>query len=183
MPCATERLDVTRALACIGGTVQIVGAALLGALPALGCAPSAPGLSEAVITRHRVERTAVGVGALRWSDRLACDAQYWADYLERLGGSKLLHAPANVRQNAGENLWLGTQSFFSYHDMLASWAAERLQYHGDMVSEANVHQFGHYTQMIWTATREVGCGLAHGGGNDILVCRYAPAGNIVGERP
>jgi hypothetical protein len=41
---------------------------------------------------------------------------------------------------------------------------------------------GHYTQLIWPTTREVGCAVAKGQGNDVLVCRYAPAGNVLGEK-
>ncbi len=40
---------------------------------------------------------------------------------------------------------------------------------------------GHYTQLIWPRTQEVGCAVAKGAVNDVLVCRYSPAGNIVGE--
>jgi hypothetical protein len=36
--------------------------------------------------------------------------------------------------------------------------------------------------MVWRDTTDVGCGLATGGGNDFLVCQYAPQGNFMGER-
>ena len=41
----------------------------------------------------------------------------------------------------------------------------------------------HYTQLVWRDTREVGCAVAAGQHEDILVCRYANAGNYRGERP
>ena len=38
----------------------------------------------------------------------------------------------------------------------------------------------HYTQIVWPATQRVGCATAANRSNDYLVCRYLPAGNVVG---
>jgi len=40
---------------------------------------------------------------------------------------------------------------------------------------------GHYTQMIWRNTTEVGCAVAERDDRQILVCRYSPPGNVRGE--
>jgi hypothetical protein len=42
---------------------------------------------------------------------------------------------------------------------------------------------GHYTQVVWRATTEVGCAQASSLSEDILLCRYAEAGNYRGETP
>ena len=47
----------------------------------------------------------------------------------------------------------------------------------------NVDDIGHYTQLMWRDTGEVGCALARGSAEDVLVCRYSDAGNYIGERP
>jgi len=45
------------------------------------------------------------------------------------------------------------------------------------------HVVGHYTQMIWKNTSQIGCALARTNSWDILVCRYSPKGNMIGEKP
>jgi hypothetical protein len=35
---------------------------------------------------------------------------------------------------------------------------------------------------MWRDTRQVGCALAKGQENEILVCRYSAAGNVEGEQ-
>ena len=39
----------------------------------------------------------------------------------------------------------------------------------------------HYTQIIWRGTSAVGCAVAANARDEYLVCRYAPAGNVVGR--
>jgi hypothetical protein len=41
---------------------------------------------------------------------------------------------------------------------------------------------GHYSQIVWKTTTKVGCGFAESNGSDVLVCDYAPPGNVMGER-
>jgi hypothetical protein len=40
---------------------------------------------------------------------------------------------------------------------------------------------GHYTQVIWRTTTHVGCGVATGNGNVVMVGRYSPPGNVDGK--
>ena len=48
----------------------------------------------------------------------------------------------------------------------------------DNSTTGKVEDVGHYTQVIWRATSEVGCAEATSADEDILVCRYTEAGNI-----
>ena len=40
---------------------------------------------------------------------------------------------------------------------------------------------GHFTQVVWRGTTQVGCGHSQCKGNDIWVCNYDPAGNWDGQ--
>jgi hypothetical protein len=37
---------------------------------------------------------------------------------------------------------------------------------------------GHFTQLVWRATTELGCARAQCGGIDVVVCQYDPPGNV-----
>ncbi len=40
---------------------------------------------------------------------------------------------------------------------------------------------GHFTQVVWRGTAEVGCGTMTCGGMDVWVCNYDPPGNMEGD--
>jgi len=45
---------------------------------------------------------------------------------------------------------------------------------------------GHYTQVIWAATREIGCAVNNqcpGQFSSVYICRYNPPGNFLGQAP
>jgi hypothetical protein len=144
---------------------------------------SLDGLAERLLAEHNRERERTGVPRLAWNDRLAGEAQAWARTLASDGA--LRHAPQSVSGGAGENLWMGTAGYFAPESMVEAFVAERSLYqHGkfpEVSRTGNWKDVGHYTQVVWRQTREVGCAVARGEGNDYLVCRYWPAGNWVGE--
>jgi len=158
---------------------------VLGVVPATAapCASGPPELAQAMVAEHNAWRAQVGAGPIAWSADLACGARQWADYLMSLGGMTLQHSSAAERQGAGENLWAGTAGHYRLQEMVDSWGSERRDYRGGPVTLDNFERIGHYTQMVWRATTQVGCGLARGPRTEILVCRYEPAGNMLGRQP
>jgi len=40
---------------------------------------------------------------------------------------------------------------------------------------------GHFTQVVWRGTREVGCGKSQCNGLDVWICQYDPPGNVEGQ--
>jgi hypothetical protein len=140
---------------------------------------------QRVLDAQNLEREQVGVPAMRWNGDLAQDAQRWADYLARTG--KFEHAPDNPAAVEGENLWAGTKGYFSPEAMVSAWVREKRYFKPgtfpDNSTTGDVEDVGHFTQLAWRDTRQVGCAKARSAREDILVCRYAQAGNWIGEQP
>lgn len=111
-----------------------------------------------------------------WSDKLASAAQHWAERL--LNGRKFYHQPDNPY---GENLFEIAGGTASSAEVVGSWASEARAY--DYRSNSCTSTCGHYTQIVWRYTKQIGCGVAQGGGRQIWVCEYSPPGNVIGERP
>ena len=138
---------------------------------------------EVMLREHNEARAEVGVPDLVLSDDLSRQALAYAEELARTG--RFEHSDGADRPGQGENLWAGTESAFSYEVMADGWISEKQYYIHDrfpFVSNTGRWQdVGHYTQIIWRNTTELGCGIATGGGRDYLVCRYAPPGNVSGQ--
>jgi hypothetical protein len=153
---------------------------LMGSLAPLGQ------FEDRVLAAHNRERDAWGVPALRWNPDLAAGARQWAEYLARSG--KFEHSPdAPGAKPLGENLWGGTRSAYQPEAMVGLWIAEKKHFKaGTFPSNSRtgrVEDVGHFTQLIWRGSAEVGCAKAVGLGEDILVCRYSSPGNIIGRVP
>lgn len=167
---------------------RLLGAACALALsaPLLAAGDAAPAdLSQRLLAVHNDARRAIGVAPLTWSERLASSAADWARHLVEQG--ELRHAPVDTTLSQGENLWAGTHAAYTPEDMVSAWIAERSDFTPGTVPDVsrtrNWAGVGHYSQVIWRDTHEVGCAIASSAREDILVCRYANAGNVVGQRP
>jgi hypothetical protein len=162
----------------------ILLAAVMTALP--GMQSRVGNLETRMLASHNLEREKMGTSPLRWNDELAIGAQQWADYLSANG--KFEHSPNVPGQPLeGENIWGGTPGAFSAESMVNLWIAEKKHFKPGTfphnTKTGNVADVSHYTQLIWRNTSEVGCGLSQIGGEEILVCRYAQPGNVIGLDP
>lgn len=131
---------------------------------------------QEIIDVHNQWRTEVGVDSIKWSEELATIAQSWANRLAKKG-CRMKHSSTNY----GENIyWSSFES--TPKQVVNAWGTEKKYYHRKKIKESQVHKYGHYTQMVWSTTTFVGCGRAKcKNGQEIWVCNYAPAGNIIGE--
>jgi hypothetical protein len=133
-----------------------------------------------ILAAHNLIRARVGVPPLRWDNRLGTEAAKYAVQLAM--SSRFAHASAQAREGAGENLWMGTRGAFSVEAMVGSWASEMRTFSGGVfpyvTRRGSWHDVGHYTQMIWPTTTDVGCAMYRDARYDWLICRYSPPGNI-----
>jgi len=142
--------------------------------------------NQRLLAAHNSERAAMGVPPLAWNAGLAADARVWANQLAATG--RFEHSPDEPGEEPqGENLWAGTPRAFSPEAMVRLWSTEKRDYRPGVFPNnsrsGDVENVGHYTQLIWRASRHVGCASAVGRNEEFLVCRYSEAGNVVGQRP
>jgi uncharacterized protein YkwD len=147
---------------------------------------------ETILALHNQYRAAAGVAALVWDDQLASDAQTWVDALVTRGGT-LAHAnPADPNdpdtgraKGEGENLAGGQSAATAptqwYEEKPLFDAASNKSGFND--TNPDWVNWGHYTQMMWSATTKIGCGTAPGPQFQITSCRYSPPGNFDGQLP
>ena len=160
-------------------------ATVLFASPATVAAPIvATKFPGQILAAHNAWRAQAGVGPLVWDNALGTAAAEWAQRLAFTGVFQ--HSDRHARRGIGENLWYGTHNAYSLESMVSVWAAEKRNFvpgiFPNVSRTGNWMDVAHYTQLIWPATRRVGCALASNGRTDYLVCRYETAGNIDGRR-
>lgn len=129
-----------------------------------------------MVSAHNSVRAMVGTAPLRWSDSLASVAQKWADGLIANGQFVHSHNP-----KYGENLFEITGAAANSAEVVKAWGDEARDYRYSSNSCEGV--CGHFTQVVWSDTREVGCAVARGGRREVWVCEYDPPGNWVGKKP
>jgi pathogenesis-related protein 1 len=144
---------------------------------------------------------------LTWSSTLAEYAQQWAT--ELASNPSTCSAPMHrsgaelQAKNYGENLAAfsgrgqagnvstAQQAVDGWASEVACWTYGSIQgtEKCNMTCSTNLSSdgCGHYTQIVWRKSMEVGCGVATCQSGqyteDIWICNYSPAGNIIGMAP
>ncbi|MBD2292446.1 secretion protein [Anabaena sphaerica FACHB-251] len=150
-------------------------------------------LRSASLSKHNGYRSIHRSPALTTSNSLDNTAQTWAQYLATNGVFE--HSTPSQRNNAGENLYVSYTTASSVDSTTLSNTAVKKWY--DEVSAYNYSnpgfssQTGHFTQVVWKSSTQLGCGAAQGvktiNGTKYnafyVVCQYAPAGNVQGQFP
>ncbi len=77
----------------------------------------------------------------------------------------------------GENLYW-TSGTAAPGDVVGAWVAEVQSY--NYAANSCTAVCGHYTQVVWKTTTQVGCGLATSAQGQYWVCNYNPPGNYEG---
>ena len=176
-------------LACML-TLAIAGCASPPPRPARS-APPAPivravqteTFEQRLLAAHNAERERRHVPLLTWNASLEQDARRWAERLAH--DDRMYHSDRKDRPGEGENLWSGPPGIYGPAEMVGAFLAERKSFKPgvfpDVSTTGKWADVGHYSQVIWPATTQLGCALAHNKARDYLVCRYSPAGNHYGQ--
>lgn len=153
--------------------------------PAEGLTPSASATSspsgsfaKQSLDSHNKYRAMHGVPGMKWADDLAREAQAWAEKLAR--ARTLQHSSKSERKNAGENLAMFTGKFDSAgEEATTMWYDEYKDY--DFRRGGWQGGTGHFTQVVWKDSKELGMGRAKTGDGRLtfVVGRYRPAGNVI----
>jgi len=138
---------------------------------------------RAWLSEHNTARAQFGSAPVRWNSALEQEARQWANRLAR--SNQFQHSDYRSRNGTGENLWMGTRGYYKPSQMIASFVDERRDFvpgrFPQVSRTGNWGDVGHYTQIVWPETREVGCATASNQSNEVLVCRYWPSGNVMGQ--
>ena len=183
--------------ACAGVAVAattMLGAVTSPAAAADACPPPNPNASapsrisaaerDTILRIHNQARAATGaspaLAPLTWDTTLADKAQGWANIVGPSRHSDC-HS-ASWASGQGENI----ADFGTVQAGVQFWYAEKATYRYPTPVGPGA-PYLHYTQMVWRDTVKIGCGKApspkYWPTNIVIVCRYAPAGNVWGRLP
>jgi len=133
--------------------------------------------AQHILNQHNCARQRYGLSPLTWDWQLAASAQdhanqcVWSEPPSSAYGENMamsMGAPVNI------DGWLVEEEFFNC-----------------VSNQCLQEPCGHWTQVAWSGTKNVGCGKqtcarvqdAPGFLNaEIIVCRYTPPGNYIGQR-
>lgn len=128
------------------------------------------------LQQHNMYRGLIGLPPLQYNKKLASYAQMYANKLANGYAREGTHSDGPY----GENYSTSTGGL-SCPESVRMWFMEFKYYHGEPISPAGIHRYGHFTQIAWPTTTQVGCAQARGRtGKTIVVCEYDPRGNFDG---
>ncbi|XP_060519497.1 uncharacterized protein LOC132697833 isoform X2 [Cylas formicarius] len=126
---------------------------------------------------HNEYRKKHGVPPLKLDRNMCRVSQQWADTLIRKGA--LMHSNNN---EYGENLFMMQSSNANFvvsgDEAVDSWYEEIKQHVFGV--EPNSLSTGHFSQVVWKDSRQLGVAFAKSGCKVVVVANYYPPGNIIG---
>uniref|UniRef100_A0A674NU13 ShKT domain-containing protein n=1 Tax=Takifugu rubripes TaxID=31033 RepID=A0A674NU13_TAKRU len=125
-----------------------------------------------IVNKHNALRRSVQPSAsnmlhMSWNSEAADNAQKWANTCS------MKHSPDT--SGCGENLYMSSQKN-SWSDAIQLWYDEVKDWRYG-VGSVNGDVVGHFTQVVWHRSNQVGCALAHCPNSKykyFYVCHYCP---------
>ncbi|CAI5683995.1 serotriflin isoform X2 [Oreochromis niloticus] len=132
--------------------------------------------------RRNVQPTASNMLKMNWNNEAEATAQRWANTCS------MGHSPASYRvistSGCGENLYYSSfQNTWS--NVIQSWYDEVKDFSYG-VGSINGGVVGHYTQVVWYRSNQIGCAMAYCPNSAykyFYVCHYCPPGNYQFTQP
>jgi len=172
------------------------------------CAQPHEDFDAQCLQAHNEYRAKHGAEALEMASDLTAHAQAWADKLAR--GYRFAHSRCTLKsgERIGENIamkWIGgSTARYTGQQIVDEWYAEEKYYDysgtGDVMKAGgrfpvicgcsssgfryiiDFIRTGHFTQVVWKGSQELGIGKAlDKKGKMLVVCNYRPAGNMMGR--
>ncbi|XP_015784395.1 Golgi-associated plant pathogenesis-related protein 1-like isoform X2 [Tetranychus urticae] len=126
------------------------------------------------LKKHNYYRSLHGVEPLTIDSKLSEVAQDWADHLASVGS--ISHRPNN---KYGENIYWISLSDIDGETPVKAWYDEISMYSYDQATFKS--GTGHFTQVIWKGSKQLGIGKSSSSRGTFIVCNYNPAGNYLGR--
>ncbi len=128
-----------------------------------------------ILNAHNSARAEQQLPAVTWDCRLAELAQDWANK------SIYEHREFN---SYGENIFVSANSAEPIATVVKRWMLEKPNWNNDTATCADGKVCTHYTQIMWRATKRIGCGInrsATGKWKMMVVCNYDPVSKASGK--
>ncbi|XP_062293691.1 serotriflin-like [Scomber scombrus] len=127
--------------------------------------------------RRSVQPTASNMLKMSWNNEAQANAQRWANTCS------MNHSPASSRKistsGCGENLYMSSWQN-TWSNAIQSWYDEVNDFRYG-VGSVNGGVIGHYTQLAWYRSNQIGCAMAYCPNSQykyFYVCHYCPPGNV-----
>jgi len=134
-------------------------------------------LERVSLKEHNRLRKLHGAPLLTLNKQMCEYATEWAEYLAN--SNKFQHRSEN---KYGENIytcWSSRPEKLNARAPIQSWYDEIKKH--TFNTEPRSTGTGHFTQVVWKASRELGIGVATKDGRTVVVANYYPPGNFVGK--
>ncbi|XP_074526269.1 Golgi-associated plant pathogenesis-related protein 1-like [Halichoeres trimaculatus] len=119
---------------------------------------------------HNAYRKRHSAPPLEYNDELNATAQSWANHLLASGA----FGHSNTRD--GENIYMSAGIKLTGRDAVDAWFSEIQDYNFSYPGFSG--STGHFTQVVWKSTTELGVGMATDGYRAYVVGQYRPPGNM-----
>ncbi|KAL7741057.1 hypothetical protein ACLKA6_013490 [Drosophila palustris] len=138
----------------------------------ISSAATVESFEQEVLDAHNFYRARHNAPPLRLDDDLSELATEWAQHL--LATRRMEHREDS---GYGENIYMAMGGDLDPKDAVKSWYDEIEDY--DWSRPSFQMDTGHFTQVVWKGSKELGVGVAKRGNTMYVVCNYNPPGNYM----